>query len=95
MGSIISRNDFPEMLRARNMCDILMHFLPEFLKPYILHNLHLHLCQMRAPDMFLLDSRGERLRFDPDNEPAPPQAQCFRTFKKSNFGGILGAHNNK
>ena len=82
MGSCLSHYRFPERNRAHLIGDVLNLHLPKLLRPYIRQTLQTYLMQIRQTDMFLMDSQGQKLRFDPDNCPPPPRGQgvqlCFK-----------------
>ena len=82
MGSNLSRRRFPERHRAHMVCDLLNLHLPTLAKPYIRKMLQDHLDRIRGPDGFLYDSQGEKLRFDPENQAAPPRGEgvqlCYK-----------------
>ena len=48
--------------------------------------MQVYLNQIQAPDDYLKDSKGELLRFDPDNQPAPPEGAgvqlCFKALPR-------------
>ena len=64
----LSRRRFPERHRAHMVCDLFNLHLPSLAKPYIRRMLQDHL--------------GEKLRFDPENQAAPPRGEgvqlCYK-----------------
>ena len=55
--------------------DLLNLDLPLLVKPYVRRRLQDQLDRIKGLDGFLYDSQGEKLRFDPENEPTPPRGQ--------------------
>ena len=74
MSYLSSKRHNPERRRVHTVGDLLNFYLPPVVRPYIRKTLQDYLDKTRGPDGFLIDSRGEKLRFDPDNEPTPPDS---------------------
>ena len=82
MGCLCSTRRSPERLRKHTIGDLLDEDLASLMAPYIRQALKAHLETLQGPGGFLVDSTGALLRFDPDNEPAPPRGSgvqlCFK-----------------
>ena len=85
MGSQNSVNNFPERQRVHEIGDVLNYYLPILARPYIHQILKGHLDMVLGPNGYLVDSRGDLLRFDPDNQPTPPNGRgiqlCFKVLE--------------
>ena len=75
MGCLLSTRCSNERHRKHTIGDLLDEDFASLVRPYILATLQSYFTTLQGQDGFLLDSRGERLRFDPDNQPTPPQGR--------------------